>query len=125
MMLIPLSRQQPINMKKFLAPIIATMLLLPSSALAQTTIVNPLGTTDVRLIIARIIQGVISITGALVLATVLYGGILWMTSMGNPAQVTKGKQVLIWSILGFAVIASAYVITNAVINAILTGSVSA
>mgnify|MGYP003990756505 FL=1 len=112
-------------MKKFFAPAIVALLLLPSTVSAQTTLTNPLGTSDVRLIIGRIIQGVISITGALVLLTIVYGGILWLTSMGNPAQVTKGKQVLIWSILGFAVIASAYVITDAVTNAILTGSVSA
>ncbi len=110
-------------MKKFIASAFLALLLLPSSASA-VTLTNPLGTSDIREIIARLIKAAIGVTGAVVLLMIIYGGILWLTSMGSPEQVNKGKRVLIWSILGFAVIASAYVIADAVINAILTGSVA-
>jgi hypothetical protein len=110
-------------MKKFLAPAFLAIMLLPTSVSA-VELTNPLGTSDIRLVIARLIKGVIGLTGAVVFLMVIYGGILWLTSMGNPEQVNKGKRVLIWAILGFAVIASAYVITDAIVNAILTGSVA-
>lgn len=96
----------------------------PVLASAQTTLTNPLGETDVRLIIAKIIQGVLSFSGSVALLMFLYGGILWLTAMGKTERIQKGKDIFIWSTLGIIVIASAYVLVNAIFSAILTGSAS-
>ena len=100
-------------------------LLLPASpAFAAVGLTDPLGETDVRLIIERVINAAIGISGSLALLMFVYGGILWLTSMGNPTQVEKGKQILIWSVLGMGLIAFAYAITYTVFNALLTGEVT-
>lgn len=92
---------------------------------ATVTLYNPLGTeTDVRVIIGRVIKGVLSIIGSIAFLMFIYGGVLWLTSAGNADMVKKGKGVLIWTTLGIGVIFSAYAVTSAVLNAITSGSVT-
>ncbi len=112
-------------MKRYFSTLfLLALTLVPSHAFAQVNLTNPLGETDVRIIIARLINGFLGISGSLALVMFIYGGILWMTAMGNDTRLKKGKDTLIWAILGILVIASAYVATNAIFNAVLTGSVS-
>jgi hypothetical protein len=107
-----------------IALISATSVLLPYLALAQVTITNPLGESDVRVIVGRVIQGALSVAGTLALLMLVYGGILWLTDMGKGDQVKKGKDILIWATLGIILIAGAYVITTALFNAVLLGDVA-
>ncbi len=102
----------------------ALAFVLPYVAFAQVTIVNPLGESDVRVIVGQVIQGALSVAGTLALLMVVYGGILWLTDMGKGEQVKKGKDILIWATLGILLIAGAYVLTTAIFNAVLTGSVT-
>jgi hypothetical protein len=113
-------------MKRFIFSFYALALsAMPFIASAQNSeLTNPLGTTDVRLIIANIINGALSISGSIALLMFIYGGFLWMTAAGRPEPVDKGKKILIWATLGIIVIASAFVVTNAIFNAVLTGDVS-
>lgn len=97
--------------------------LLPYAVNAQVALTNPLGETDPRLLIARVINGALSVSGSIALLMFMYGGLLWMTSMGRSESIDKGKRILIWAVVGIIVIASAYVITNAVFQAVLTGDV--
>lgn len=99
---------------------------IPFIAKAQDAIeiINPLGTSDVRLIIGRVIQGALSVSGTLALLMFVYGGILWLTDMGTGKHVQKGKDIFLWSTLGIIVIASAYVVVTAIFNAIGTGDVT-
>lgn len=103
--------------------ICASAALAPVAGHAQVTITNPLGDADPRVIVARVIQGALSVSGTLALLMFVYGGMLWMTAMGNETQITKGKNILVWAVLGILVIASAYIVTTAIFNAIATGSV--
>lgn len=89
---------------------------------APVTLTNPLGTTDIRLLIARVISAVLSIIGVIALLMFVYGGFLWMISGGNEGQVEKGKEVLKWTTLGIILIVSAYVIVNAIFRAAFTGA---
>jgi len=98
-------------------------MLLPFAAQAQVTLTNPLGENDVRVIIGTVIKGALSVSGTLALLMFVYGGILWLTDMGKGDGVKKGKDILVWSTLGIILIAGAYVITTAIFNAVLTGSV--
>jgi hypothetical protein len=95
-------------------------------ALTETTtptLVNPLGTTDPQLIIGNLIRAVLTIIGSITLLMFIYGGVIWITSMGNDKLVQKGKQILVWTVIGLAVIAGAYTLTNAVITGLTTGQV--
>lgn len=85
-------------------------------------IINPLGTTDPREFIGRIIRALMSVIGSLTLLMFIYGGVTWMTSMGDDKKVKKGKDIITYAILGLFVIAVAYVAVNAVIKGLSTGS---
>jgi hypothetical protein len=99
--------------------------VLPSLALA-VDLINPLGegVTDPRLIIGNIIQAVLSLVGSLALLMFVYGGVLWITSFGEEKRISKGKTIIVWAVLGLALIASAYVIVNAVINGLTQGNIN-
>lgn len=106
-----------------------TTLATPTASATTTTVtpvtlVNPLGVTDPRLIIGNIIGAILSVIGSITLLMFVYGGIIWITSMGDDKKVMKGKQILIWTVAGLAIIAGAYVLTYAVIQGLTTGSVT-
>lgn len=92
-------------------------------ALAQgVALPNPLGIDSVPSLIGRVIQGLTGIVGSIALAMFLYGGFLWLTSAGNNEKIKKGKEILIWAVLGLALIFSSYIIVNFVITGITTGA---
>jgi hypothetical protein len=95
-----------------------------STTPGTVTLLNPLGLSDPRLIVGRIIKGVLSIVGTVTLAMFMYGGILWITSMGESKKVEKGKSIFVWTTLGLGIIAIAYTAVNAIMNALRTGSVT-
>ncbi len=97
----------------------------PDSSLntGLTTIEQPLGlpSTDIRLIIARIIRVALGLVGIVLLGLVLYAGFVWMTAGGNEEQITKGKKLLTNAVVGLVIMLSAFAIASFVIN-MLVGS---
>lgn len=108
--------------------VLLSPLLLPTLVHAEdstvVTLYNPLGEDDVRVIIGRVIKGILGIIGSLAFLMFIYGGLMWMTSAGNADRVKKGQTILIWTVLGLGVIFSSYAAVNAILNAITTGTVS-
>lgn len=100
--------------------------LLPHSALADSTVAlyNPLGESDVRVIIGRVIKGILSLIGSLAFVMFIYGGVLWLTSAGAADRVKKGRDILTWTTLGLGVIFASYAAVNAILNALVRGEVS-
>ncbi|MBP9802556.1 hypothetical protein KBC40_03125 [Patescibacteria group bacterium] len=64
------------------------------------------------------IRGILGITGAIALVMIVIGGITWMTSAGNADRVRRGKDTLLWSILGLLIIFLSYAIINFVLGAL-------
>ncbi len=112
-------------MKKYLLSCIALFLgVLPHFAYAGTVyLINPLGETDPRVLMGRLIAGLLSIIGSITLLMFVYAGVLWITAQGEPKKVQRGKDIMVWATLGLLVIAGAYVLVNAIITAFATGSV--
>lgn len=81
----------------------------------QTTVLT---STDIRVVIARIINAVLGLLGIITLGVVLYGGFVIMTAGGNEQRVELGKKVLINGTIGLAIILSAFAITRFVINSL-------
>lgn len=71
-----------------------------------------------------IIKPVIGLTGLIFLVLTVYAGIMWMTSAGDTKRVQKAKDILVASVIGAVVIASAYVIVNTVLTALTPGTPS-
>ena len=54
----------------------------------------------------------------------LAGGIVWLTSSGNPAQIEKGKKILTSSVLGIFIAFGAWLIVNTIIHTLGQGGLS-
>ncbi len=103
--------------------LVAVLTLAPRLVWAEKpNLINPISVTDPRLIIGNIIQAILSLVGSLALLMFVYGGVIWITSFGDSKRVEKGKTILTWTVLGLAIIAGAYVLVNAVILGLTTGS---
>ncbi|MFA5359823.1 MAG: pilin [Patescibacteria group bacterium] len=69
-------------------------------------------TTDLTNRIGKIISVANSFLGVIFLLLMIYAGFLWMTARGNEQQLEKAKNIIIYSIIGLAVVLAAYAITQ-------------
>ena len=115
-----------LNFKKlFLSLIVSLLLLAPALVFAvggqgeseapapcpsgSVCLDNPLGSVSTpQTLIANVINAVLGVVGSLALLMFVYGGLIWMTSSGSPEKVKKGRDIIIWSAIGLAIIFSAY-----------------
>lgn len=114
----------------FLAILIAGTVLLCVPGVTHAAAVNlgltpqvegalGLGTTDIRITIARIIRTFLGLLGIIAVVLILYGGFLWMTAAGNEEQVDKARKVLTQAVIGLAIILSSYAIAQFVLNRLM------
>lgn len=104
--------------------VLALILITPCWAqgtAAPVVLPNPLGSqqadTDFLLNkVGEVIKYVMGILGALALAMFIFGGFTWLTSGGASDKIEKGKKVLVWSVIGLAVIFSSYLLVKLVID---------
>lgn len=83
------------------------------TAASSMTLTNPLGTTTtVFSLTGRIISVVLGLVGTIALVMFIYGGIIWMTSAGSSDKIKKGREAIIWSVIGMAVIFASYGLTK-------------
>ncbi len=111
-------------LRKLSFSLIALGLAVSPRIARAVELVNPLGEEDVRVIIGKVISAALSVVGTLALLMFVYGGVLWLTSRGDTKMVQKGKDTLMWATLGIVIIFASYVIVNALIVGITTGSAS-
>lgn len=60
--------------------------------------------STVELMFTNVAKIILGVTGSLALAVFVYGGILFMVSSGNPANVAKATKVLRTAVIGLALI---------------------
>ena len=58
---------------------------------------------------------ILYIAGIIAVIMIVYGGILYMTALGQEAKLETAKKTLIWSIVGFVLI----ILAQAIIDAIM------
>jgi len=81
-----------------------TVTARPASAIA-TSIEPALLATSTGEIIRRIVGVVYWITGSLLVLLIMIGGFTIMTAAGNPEKITKGRKIIVYAIIGFAIMA--------------------
>lgn len=59
-------------------------------------------------ILNNVITAGLGLTGILALIAFIYGGVLWMISLGDAGKVEKGKKMMIWAVVGLAVVFTSY-----------------
>lgn len=82
-----------------------------------TTLPNPLGTISIESLSARIINYVMGLVGTISLLLFIYGGLVWMTSAGAADKVKKGRDIIVWAVIGMAVVFMSYIMVKFVIQA--------
>src|SRR3989338_9536090 len=102
----------------FLVPC-SLFLLGPRTVLAveeyATKICNPIGGgcggegPDIATLVGRFITTILPLSGAVALMMFLVGAIYWVISAGNPEQVKKGRDTVVWALVGSIVVIGSYV----------------
>lgn len=69
-----------------------------------TCICNPLQTTNFTSIISNVLTLLFNFAIVLAPLMAVIAGILFVSAGGNPAQITRAKQILIWTLVGFVII---------------------
>ncbi len=91
----------------------------------QVCLDNPLtgkpGASDVNELIGKGINTILGLVGSIALIMFIYGGFVWMTAAGNKESVTKGKDIIVWSVMGLAVIFLAYAVVNFILGDVIGG----
>lgn len=83
------------------------------------TLDNPLGSgTTVQTLIGKVIKSVLGVVGSLALLMFIYGGFTWMTAAGASDKVTKGRDTLVWAVIGLVVVFSAYAMVKFVFTSL-------
>lgn len=90
---------------------------------SRTILRNPLGTvTDISQIVGNVLRALFGILGSIALLMFIYGGFTWLTSGGAAEKIQKGKDTMVWAVLGIAIVFAAYTIVNFVIDALVQRS---
>jgi len=89
-----------------------------TGSVSGATLPNPLGTTNINTFAARIISYILGLVGTISLLLFIYGGLIWMTSAGNAASVKKGRDILVWAVIGMAVVFTSYILVKFVIQGV-------
>jgi len=77
-----------------------------------------LASTDIRIIIARIIRAVLGLLGVIAVVIMIYAGYTIMTAGGDEEKVVYGKKIMINGVIGLAIILSSLAIVQYVLNAL-------
>lgn len=62
--------------------------------------------------IGKILNISTTFLGVIFLGLMMYAGFLWMIARGNEQEVAKAKNIIIYAVIGLAVVLAAYAITN-------------
>lgn len=76
---------------------------IPKNSLSITTLNNVLGV-------------VFALAGGIAVAFIIFGGIKYITSQGDAADVAKAKNTILYSIIGLVVVVSSYFLISYVIG---------
>lgn len=79
---------------------------------------NPLSVDTPQALIGKIINAVLGIVGSLALLMFVYGGLTWMTSSGSQEKVKKGRDIIVWSAIGLAIIFASYGLVRILLTAV-------
>ena len=68
-------------------------------------------------VVGNIIQAVVGMLGIVAIIMIIYGGVNYMTSAGDPGKTKKAKDIILYACIGLIICVLAFAITNFVIRA--------
>lgn len=75
------------------------------------------GETDLRELIKTLINYALGFLGLFAVIMVIYGGFLYVSSAGDEEKVGKGKNIILYAVIGIIIILLSFVLVNAVLGA--------
>ncbi len=75
-----------------------------------------LASTDIRVIVARIINIFLGLLSLLAVGIVIYGGVTWMTAGGDEGKIEDARKILVNGAIGLVIVLSAFAISRFVLN---------
>lgn len=93
--------------------------LLPVHALAQSDLDPIQSTGGAPELYGRVIKFLLGFSAVGALAFFIIGGIILLTSRGNPEKVKAGKDSIVWAIIGLFVAFTSFILLRFIIERII------
>jgi hypothetical protein len=93
-----------------------------TSTSAAHALTNPLGSTDLRVVIGYIIKALLGLSGAIALFVFVWSGMMMMLAAGDAKKIATAKASLTWATIGLVVIFTSYTLVYTLITALSTGT---
>ncbi|NCS98075.1 MAG: hypothetical protein GW762_05800 [Candidatus Pacebacteria bacterium] len=93
----------------FLQSIFLTSLVVATPAFAQTAEVG-----QIQSFIQSVIQVMVTLSGFIAAGFIVWGGVGYITSSGNPESLEKSKKTILYSAIGLTLVLGAFVLSNMV-----------
>jgi hypothetical protein len=108
---LPTDRNKGVCMKKkiIIPASIMTWLVTASPVMAQSADVGKIQT-----FIQSIIQVLVTLSGLVAAGFIVWGGVGYITSSGNPEALEKSKKTILYSAIGLTLVLGAFVLSNVV-----------
>ncbi len=77
------------------------------------------GYCEAVVLFSNVLRFIVAITAIIVAIIVVYAGILFTTSRGNPTTIAKGKAMFVNAVIGLVIAMTAYLIINTILAVLL------
>lgn len=95
-------------MRKSLFILLAGLVLfVPVITQAIDVVTSPIGCQDIDCLISSIIDFIFKIAIIIAPIMLIIAGFFFVTSMGEPAKIQKAKDVVLWTLIGLAIVVMA------------------
>lgn len=90
-------------------------------AYGQCTNSNSGSEDDFKDAITNIVNGIIAVLGVVAVVVIVIGGVLYMTSAGDPGKVKRAKDTILYAAIGLIICVLSFAIVNFVVLNIIGG----
>ena len=74
---------------------------------------------DLMIVVKNMLNATFGVVGVIAVVMVIIGGFYYMTSQGSTERVQKGKNTILYGIVGLTIVLSAFAIVNFVLGSLL------
>lgn len=115
---------QPL-LKKFLIPTLITTAFVATPFIAQAGLLPACATgagrcgfNDIVQTFVNFAKMILGFVGTAVLVYFVYGGFVWLTAAGDSTKISKGKEIIVNTVIGLIIVFGAYTIVQFVFRAL-------
>jgi len=91
----------------------------PCGSPTSGQICNPIKVNSINQFVKVLLEGIIKIGIPIVALAIIYSGFLFVQAQGNPEQITKAKQALLYSVIGAVLLLGSWAIAQLISETVL------